>query len=96
MMTRVKSTRLNLCMATALASGCGVVAVEADDWEQWRGAGRLGVWHERGIIESFPDDGLTVTCFGARTPRAHAQMSLPSTESGAAHVDPSDLSPDPR
>ena len=47
--------------AAALVIGLGVVAVDVDDWEQWRGADRLGVWHEDGIIESFPDDGLKVT-----------------------------------
>ncbi len=57
----MKSTWLTWGTAIALATGCGVVAVSADDWEQWRGNGRLGVWHERGIIELFPDDGLTVT-----------------------------------
>ena len=25
----------------------------ADDWPQWRGPTRDGVWHETGIIESF-------------------------------------------
>ena len=38
-----------------------VSVVQADDWQQWRGADRLGVWHEDGIIEAFPDDGLKVT-----------------------------------
>ena len=58
MMTLV---RLTTWGAAALVMGLGVVAVNADDWEQWRGPDRLGVWHEDGIIESFPDDGLTVT-----------------------------------
>ena len=32
----------------------------ADDWPQWRGAGRLGVWHETGIVDELPDE-LAVT-----------------------------------
>ena len=32
----------------------------AEDWRQWRGAGRLGVWHETGIIDRFPAAGLKV------------------------------------
>ena len=48
-------------IALGVVTGLGVVAVEADDWEQWRGADRLGIWHEDGIIDSFPDSGLTVT-----------------------------------
>lgn len=43
------------------AAVCGATAVEADDWPQWRGLNRLGVWHESGIIERFPDHGLKVT-----------------------------------
>ena len=49
------------CAAAALVVGLGAVSVDADDWTQWRGLDRLGVWHEDGIIESFPADGLTVT-----------------------------------
>ena len=38
----------------------GVQAVSAEDWAQWRGADRLAVWHETGIVDSFPDAGLQV------------------------------------
>lgn len=31
-----------------------------DDWPQWRGADRDGVWHESGLIEKFPSDQLEV------------------------------------
>lgn len=31
----------------------------ADDWPQWRGPNRDGVWAESGIVESFPLGGLT-------------------------------------
>jgi hypothetical protein len=32
----------------------------AEDWPQWRGSGRDGVWHETGIRETFPPEGLPV------------------------------------
>ncbi len=32
----------------------------ADDWPQWLGPQRDGVWRETGIVEKFPDDGLKV------------------------------------
>ncbi len=31
-----------------------------DDWPQWRGPGRDGVWNERGILETFPAGGLKI------------------------------------
>ena len=35
-------------------------AAHADDWPQWRGANRDGVWNETGVLQSFPSDGLKV------------------------------------
>lgn len=34
--------------------------LEAEDWPQWRGPNRDGVWSEEGILETFPRDGLNV------------------------------------
>jgi outer membrane protein assembly factor BamB len=36
------------------------IGLSADDWPEYRGAGRLGVWNETGILEQFPADGLKV------------------------------------
>lgn len=35
--------------------------VVAEDWTQWRGPDRLAVWREQGIIDRFPEQGLTPT-----------------------------------
>ena len=37
------------------------IPMSADDWHQWRGADRRGVWHETGIIDRFPQDGLKIS-----------------------------------
>ena len=45
----------------ALGLICAIVAAPAllgEDWPEWRGKGRLGVWTETGVLESFPDGGL--------------------------------------
>lgn len=47
-----------VCVMLLAAGTAGVVA--ADDWPQWMGADRDGVYHEDGIIESIPDSGLKV------------------------------------
>src|SRR5262245_65920853 len=38
----------------------GVCGLSAEDWPEWRGKGRLGVWNETGILEKFPETGLKV------------------------------------
>ena len=37
-----------------------IIAVRADDWPQWLGPQRDGVWRETGIVERFPADGPPV------------------------------------
>ena len=38
----------------------GPVPGAAEDWPQWRGPERDGVWSESGILSSFPEGGLEV------------------------------------
>ena len=40
-------------IALLLLSSLLIPIAHADDWPQWRGLNRDGVWHETGIIESF-------------------------------------------
>jgi len=39
--------------------GLGAAPASAEDWPEWRGEGRRGVWSESGIVERFPEGGLT-------------------------------------
>lgn len=36
------------------------LAARAEDWPQWRGKNRDGIWNETGIMESFPAGGLKI------------------------------------
>jgi len=47
-------------LASSFALTLLAMPAEAQDWPQWRGPGRLGVWTETGVVDRFPDDGLTV------------------------------------
>lgn len=38
---------------------CILNPVLAEDWPEWRGKGRAGIWTESGILDKFPEKGLT-------------------------------------
>jgi outer membrane protein assembly factor BamB len=57
-MTSVIRTRF--LGVVVLLAGVFAASVGAEDWTQWRGDDRLGVWHDEGILKTFPDDGLEV------------------------------------
>jgi outer membrane protein assembly factor BamB len=58
------------------------ICATAEDWPEWRGRGRLGVWTETGILETFPADGLEYTW---RTP-IRAGYAGPSVADGRVFV----------
>ena len=62
--SRSRRTRRVACICLAVmvvATSAGLATLSAKDWPQWRGAERLGLWTETGILQEFPDSGLTVT-----------------------------------
>ena len=48
-------------IAVAIVLHLTIPHAGADDWPEWRGKGRQGVWNETGVIERFPEKGLTYT-----------------------------------
>lgn len=56
MLARTRSRIVLIWMGIAMASG----AVRADDWPQWLGPQRDGVWREKGLVEKFPEGGPPV------------------------------------
>ncbi len=59
-----------------------VAMLRAEDWPEWRGKGRLGVWNESGIMEKFPERGLT---FDWRVP-IHGGYAGPAVAEGRVFV----------
>ena len=58
------------------------LASRAEDWPQWRGSGRDGVWHETGIRKTFPPEGLPVRW---RAPVGYG-FSSPAVAKGRVYV----------
>jgi len=55
--------RLRAKLAAAATFAVLIIATRtarADDWPQWRGPNRDGVYNETGVLETFPADGLKV------------------------------------
>lgn len=48
-------------LGSILALAFLAAPLPADDWPQWRGEGRRGVWKETGILDKFPEDGLQLS-----------------------------------
>jgi outer membrane protein assembly factor BamB len=57
-------------------------AVRADDWPQWLGPQRDGIWREAGIVDKFPAKGLTAKW---RTPLG-AGYAGPAVADGKVYV----------
>src|SRR6187402_1851268 len=49
-----------MALVAALAVSLLATVVRGEDWPQWRGPNRDGVWRETGILESIPASGLEV------------------------------------
>lgn len=39
---------------------CALAPASAGDWPQWRGPTRDNAWHEQGVMETFPAEGLKI------------------------------------
>jgi outer membrane protein assembly factor BamB len=46
------------CILALLGANLGSGTARADDWPQWLGPQRDGIWREKGILEKFPATGL--------------------------------------
>jgi outer membrane protein assembly factor BamB len=56
-MNHLASRRIQLALLGILTASASALA---DDWPQWRGPNRDGVWREEGILERFPAAGPRV------------------------------------
>jgi outer membrane protein assembly factor BamB len=52
--------RFTSCLLFIPLGCCFLSLAAADDWNQWRGVARDGVWNESNILTEFPDEGPRV------------------------------------
>ena len=78
-------------LAVCLFCSTSLAPLLAQDWPQWRGPGRLGVWTAADILDAFPDEGLQATW---RTP-IRSGYSGPAVADGRVFITDAVL-PDPR
>lgn len=75
-------TRRSVCLWSSLLTLFLTTPTAGEDWPEWRGKGRLGVWNEAGIVDAFPDDGLAYVW---RVP-IHAGYAGPAVADGRVFV----------
>jgi len=73
-----------------LLSPIVLISAHADDWPQWRGPQRDGVWRESGLLTDIPDDGLKIRW---RT-KIHQGYSGPAVADGRVFVTDRRVAPD--
>lgn len=56
----MRPTAILRCSGLLLVLSLFGLSVRADDWPQWMGPQRDGVWRESGIVEAFPKEGPPV------------------------------------
>jgi outer membrane protein assembly factor BamB len=61
---------------------CILTPAFAEDWPEWRGKGRGGIWNESGILDKFPEKGLTAVW---RAP-LHGGFAGPAVAAGRVFV----------
>jgi outer membrane protein assembly factor BamB len=81
----------SLWMTTVVAMLGAACAAMADDWPQWRGPGRDGVWKETGIIDKFPSDRIEPKW---RTPLGTGYCG-PTVADGRVYVMDRQVEPEP-
>jgi outer membrane protein assembly factor BamB len=69
-----------LCLGALLVGA--LASVQAEDWPEWRGKGRLGEWNETGLVERFVEGGLPLKW---RTP-IHRGYAGPAVAGGRVFV----------
>jgi hypothetical protein len=55
--SRTDESKMNRPIGYLVASLCAIAPSLAEDWPEWRGRGRAGVWNESGIVDAFPAQG---------------------------------------
>src|ERR1700733_10620028 len=80
------------CFLAAVAIALVPASIQADDWPQWLGPERDGIWRESGVVEKLPPGGPKVLW---RVP-VGGGYSGPAVTGGKVYLTDRILSPDAR
>ena len=56
----VAASWMTIAVLLVLPAGTRQFLARGDDWPQWRGPQRDGVWRETGVVDSIPESGLPI------------------------------------
>ena len=56
----MKKILVFVAFSVALSALLNNTDIRGDDWPQWQGPNRDGVWHEQGIVDRIPEGGLPI------------------------------------
>ncbi len=73
---------ITLIVSAVLTFALAQTSIGAQDWPEWRGKGRLGIWEETDALERFPEDGLKIRW---RVP-THGGYAGPAVAGGRVYV----------
>jgi len=59
-MKKIPSAICRVVMIGTIACSCAVIA-SGNDWAQWRGPNRDGIAHESGLLNTWPEEGPSIT-----------------------------------
>lgn len=58
---RITAIRLSFVLVQQVFLTVAGASARGDDWPQWRGPNRDGIWRETGVVDAIPESGLPVT-----------------------------------
>ncbi|MDZ4289655.1 MAG: PQQ-binding-like beta-propeller repeat protein [Prosthecobacter sp.] len=60
MASKLRLNQIQFCLTLSVVSWTAPSPLHAEDWPQWRGMNRDGIWNETGLLSTLPATGLPI------------------------------------